>query len=276
LITAREKLTDVPKAWRQGAGAVENGLLIGLSRQATLERQLDVVANNIANANTTGFKSTNSIFQEFLSEGARDRTFSVADAPIHFVFDREAWHDFSQGPIVQTGNPLDIALDGQGFIAVQTQGGERYTRNGALKINATGQLVTTDGATVEGDNGPITFQATDRKITVGADGRIAVVEGPNGSVETLRGRIKLVNFANPQQLTAEGASTFSAPAGVAPQAATNLRVIQGAVEGSNVNAVAEMTRMIEINRTYSMIASLLQSRDDERRNSIDKLAAVPN
>jgi flagellar basal-body rod protein FlgF len=256
---------------------VENGLLIGLSRQATLERQLDVVANNIANANTTGFKSTNSIFQEFLSQGARDRTFSTADAPIHFVFDREAWHDFSQGPIVQTGNPLDIALDGQGFIAVQTQGGERYTRNGALKINADGQLVTADGATVEGtNNGPITLQATDRKISVAADGRISVVEGANGSVDTVRGQIKLVSFANPQQLTSEGASTFSAPAGVAPQTPTNLRVVQGAIEGSNVNAVAEMTRMIEISRTYSMIASLMQSRDDERRNSIDKLAAVPN
>ena len=255
---------------------MENGLLIGLSRQATLERQLDVVANNIANANTTGFKSTSSIFQEFLSQGAKDGTFSAADAPIHFVFDREAWHDFSQGPIQQTGNPLDVALDGQGFFALQTAGGERYTRNGSFKINAAGQLVTADGATVEGDNGPITFQVTDRNISVAADGRVSVIEGVNGAVETPRGRIKMVNFANPQQLAAEGASTFSAPAGIAPQPATNLRVIQGAIEGSNVNAVAEMTRMIEINRTYSMIASLMQARDDERRNSIDKLAAVPN
>ena len=254
---------------------MENGLLIGMSRQATLERQLDVVANNIANANTTGYKSTSSIFQDFLSNSASDGTFSSTDAPIHFVFDRESWRDYSQGPIRQTGNPLDIALDGQGFIAVQTQAGERYTRNGALKINASGQLVTADGATVEGDGGPITFQATDRRISIAADGRISVLEG-NASAETLRGKIRLVNFASPQQLEAAGASTFSAPDGVAPQPATNVRIIQGAVEGSNVNAVAEMTRMIEISRTYSMIASLMQSRDDERKNSIDKLAAVPN
>jgi flagellar basal-body rod protein FlgF len=255
---------------------VDNGLLVGLSRQAVLERQFDVVANNIANVNTTGFKSSASVFQEMLSPSALETDFSGSDAKVHFVYDRTAFHNFAQGPIQRTGNPLDIALEGDGFLAVQTTAGERYTRNGALQINSTGILVTGDGDTVEGDGGPITFQAADRNISISADGRISVVEGANSSVETQRGRLRLVSFAQPQQLNAVGASLYAAPGGVTAQPATNLRLLQGATEGSNVDAVAEMTRMIEINRTYSMIASLLQTQSDDARTSLDKLAQVPS
>jgi flagellar basal-body rod protein FlgF len=158
---------------------------------------------------------------------------------------------------------------------VQTAGGERYTRNGALQINANGQLVTADGATVAGENGPITFQPADHNISISADGRISVVEGAS-IIETQRGKLRLVNFAQPQRLEKAGANLFSAPQGVVAQPTTTTRVIQGAIEGSNVNGVLEMTRMIEINRTYSMIASLIQSEGDEHRNSVDKLAQVPN
>ena len=255
---------------------MDNGLLVGLSRQAALERQFDVVANNIANVNTTGFKSSASLFQDFLSPSARETDFSGADRQVHFVYDRGAFRNFGQGPVQRTGNPLDVALNGDGFLAVQTTAGERYTRNGALQINGDGVLVTGDGDTVEGDNGPITFQSTDRNISISADGRISVVEGANSSVETQRGRLRLVSFAQSQQLTSGGASLFAAPAGVTAQPAANLRVLQGATEGSNVNAVTEMTRMIEINRTYSMIASLLQTQGDESRSSLDKLAQVPS
>src|ERR1700675_1809973 len=114
---------------------MENALLVGLSRQAALERQFDVVANNIANLNTTGFKSSSSDFQEFLTSGAHEDNFAAADARVRFVLDRASFRNFGQGPIQQTGNPLDIALDGDALIAVQTAGGERYTRNGALQIN---------------------------------------------------------------------------------------------------------------------------------------------
>ena len=183
---------------------MDNGLLVGLSRQAVLERQFDVVANNIANVNTTGFKSSVSVFQELLSPGALETDFSGSDAKVHFVYDRTAFRNFAQGPIQRTGNPLDIALEGDGFLAVQTTAGERYTRNGALQINGAGILVTGDGDTVEGDGGPITFQATDRNISIGADGRISVIEGANSSVETQRGRLRLVSFAQPQQLNAVG------------------------------------------------------------------------
>jgi flagellar basal-body rod protein FlgF len=253
---------------------VDNAFLISMSRQVALERQLDVVSNNIANLNTAGFKSTSAVFSEFMASSARENDFAPADAPVHFVIDRTAYRNFSQGPVQQTGNPLDVAINGDAFLSVQTPAGERFTRAGTLQINAAGQLVTPEGAVVNGDNGPIIFQATDRRISISADGRISVLEGLT-NVESLRGKLRLVTFARPQQLQSEGSNLFSAPAGVAGQPATAaVSVMQGAVEGSNVNGVAEMTRMIEINRTYSMIANLMQTQSDPK--NLDTLSALPS
>ena len=252
---------------------MDNSLLVAMSRQVTLERQIDVVANNIANLNTAGFKATSSVFGEFLNTAAQENDFAPADAPVHFVIDRTTYRNLGQGPIQQTGNPLDIAINGNAFLSVQTAAGERYTRNGAMAINATGQLVTADGAVVNGDNGPIVFQANDRNISISSDGRITVLEGLTNT-ETQRGKLKLVSFAQPQGLQNEGGNQLSAPAGVAGQPApATVTVVQGAVEGSNVNGVREMTRMIEINRTYSLIASLMQTQGDTK--TIDRLADVP-
>jgi flagellar basal-body rod protein FlgF len=254
---------------------MQNATLVGLSRLAALERQFDVVADNIANLNTAGFKASSPVFQEFLSSDAEENEFSAGDAPVHFVNDPMTIVDWSEGPIQQSGNPLDIAIDGNAFLAVQTTAGERYTRNGALKINAAGTLVTADGTPIAGDNGPIVFQTNDRNVSISADGRVSVVDGA-GSVDTLRGKLKLVSFASQQQLQAEGASLFSVPAGVAPQPAAKVRVIQGAIEGSNVNGVVQMSRMIELNRTYALVASLLKSQGDQSSQSLDKLAEVPS
>ena len=226
---------------------MENALLIGLSRQVALQRELDVVANNIANLNTTGFKADGSIFEEFLMPVARESGFAGKDGRLSFVQDRATWQDFSQGPVQQTGNPLDVAIDGEGFLAVQTPRGERYTRNGALQINAAGELVTSEGYKVLGDGGPIVLQPQDRDVSIGRDGSISVAAGS-------RGRLRLVNFAQPQQLKKDGTSTFVAPTGVRPEASTTTHVIQGAIEKSNVRGVLEMTRMIDVTRTYATVA----------------------
>jgi flagellar basal-body rod protein FlgF len=254
---------------------MENALLIGMSRQIALQRELDVIANNIANINTTGYKSDGSVFNEFLMPGASSGQFQGADRRLSFVHDRATWHDFSSGPVNQTGNPLDVAIDGDAFLVVQTPRGERYTRNGALQINATGQLVTNEGYEVQGDGGPIQFQSTDRDVSINADGSITVREGANTKSDSTRGKLRLVRFDQTAQLQKDGSSLFIAPAGVAPQAATKVRVIQGAIEGSNVRSVIEMARMIEVTRTYSQVAGLLQQHQDLRRNAIDKLSDVP-
>ncbi|HZP74794.1 MAG TPA: flagellar basal-body rod protein FlgF [Pseudolabrys sp.] len=254
---------------------MENASLVGLSRQVALERELAVIANNIANLNTTGFKGDGAIFEEFLSTDARAGSLSGKDARISFVQDRATWHDLSQGPIQQTGNPLDVAVQGNGFLVVQTARGERYTRNGSLQINATGQLVTSDGDQVLGDAGPITFQTTDQKISISAEGTISVKEGANGAVSSLRGKLRLVTFANAANLQKDGSSTFAAKNNEQPIADQKSHIIQGAVEKSNVRGVVEITRMIEVTRSYQTVANLLQQQSDLRQNAIDKLAEMP-
>jgi flagellar basal-body rod protein FlgF len=253
---------------------MENGPLVGVSRLIALERELDVVSNNIANVNTTGFKADNVVFQEHLMPLARANQFRGNDRQVSFVQDRATWLDLSQGSIEQTGNPLDVAVSGNAFLTVQTPRGERYTRNGALQINSTGQLVTSEGLQVVGQNGPIVFQPNDREISIGIDGTISVREGQN-TTDSQRGKLKLASFDQPQLLQKDGNSTFMAPNGVAPQIPTNPRVNQGAVEKSNVKSVMEMTRMVEVTRTYTQVAGLLQQQADMRRAAIEKLAEVP-
>ncbi len=158
---------------------MENALLIGLSRQTMLERQLDVVSNNIANVNTAGFKADASLFEEYLMPGAHEDNFVGSDRRVSYVQDRGTFRDLSQGAAEQTKNPLDIAIDGGGFLVVQTAAGERYTRDGGLQLNGQGQLVTAGGNPVLGTSGPIVFQPTDHDINVTPDGTITVQEGTN-------------------------------------------------------------------------------------------------
>lgn len=254
---------------------MENSLLIGLSRQMTLQRKLDVVANNVANVNTTGFKADKSLFEEYMMPVARDDNFAGRDRRVSFVQDRATYHDFSQGPVQNTGNPLDVAVDGGAFLSVQTAAGERYTRDGGLQINERGQLVTTGGHAVLGNNGPIVFQPTDRNITISADGTVTVLEGANTLTDSIRGRLRLVTFDNPQALLKQGSNLFSAGAGTQAQAAPTATVKQGFLEKSNVNAVAEMTQLISVNRAYAQVAAMLQQQGDLRRTAIEKLADVP-
>ena len=233
---------------------MQNAILVGLSRQVALAREMDVVANNIANLNTTGYKADGSVFEEYLSSPARA---DLTGTRISFVQDRGMWHNMSQGAAEHTGNPLDVAIDGPGFLVVQTPQGDRYTRNGSMQINATGQLVTSDGYAVLGDGGPITLQPNDRQIQISRDGTISVREGAS-NVDSARGKIRLVDFANPQQLQKAGNGTFNPVGGAQPQpAAATSGLIQGSIEQSNVHGVVEMSRMIEITRAYTQIDSLL-------------------
>ena len=254
---------------------MQNSLLVGLSRQVALGRELDVVANNIANLNTTGFKSDGSVFEEFLSPGARAGNLTGADSRISFVRDRATWHDLSQGAVQLTGNPLDVAIEGNGFLVVQTPRGERYTRKGALQIGPTGEFGNSEGYKVQGDGGAIQFQPSDRDIAISKDGSISVREGASAKTSSLRGKIRLVSFEKAQQLQKDGGGTFAAPNKITPQTDIKSRFVQGAIEKSNVNGVIEMTRMIEVTRSYTQVAAMLQQQGDMRRNAIEKLAEVP-
>jgi flagellar basal-body rod protein FlgF/flagellar basal-body rod protein FlgG len=241
-----------------------------------LSHELDIVANNIANIDTTGYKADNAAFGEFLMPRASDQQFSGSDRHVSFVQDRASWIDLSEGAIQKTGNPLDVAISGDGYLAVQTPRGQRYTRNGALQVNATGQLVTNEGYQVLGDGGPITLQTGDHNISISPNGIITALSGADTS-DSPRGRLQIVGFDQPQRLQKDGSSTFTAPAGVnATPPPPGTRVVQGAIEKSNVKAVAEMARMIEITRSYTDIAAILQQQSDQRRNALSQLSQTPS
>jgi flagellar basal-body rod protein FlgF len=240
---------------------MENAQLISLSRQIALQRQMDVVANNLANVNTTGFKAEQLLFEEYVEPVARDRDFPWIDQPLAYTQDWATVHDFSGGAVVQTGNPLDVALQGEGFLAVETPAGERWTRTGALQIDADGFLVTTEGHRVLGEGGPIQFDDDDNDITIAADGAIATNDG-------IKDRLRLVEFSDPQELLREGSNLFS---GGTPTDPGTTRVLQGALEKSNVSGVSEMTEMIRVSRAYQSLASLMQKQDEMRRSAVQRL-----
>src|SRR5438445_6201898 len=205
---------------------MQNALLIGLSRQIAVHRELEVVANNIANLDTTGYKSDGSVFEEFLMPTASARAFQGADRRLSYVQDRTTWHNFAPGPLKLTGNPLDAAIDGDAFFVVETSRGERYTRNGAFQLNASGELVTSTGDRVLGNGGPITFQSTDNNIAINPDGSITVREGALTTSDSARGKLRLVRFENVGSLQKDGNSLFTAPNGVTPEdAPQSVRVV---------------------------------------------------
>ncbi len=249
---------------------MQDQLLIGLSRQVALSRELDVIANNVANIDTTGYKADGALFEEYLSSATNGNQ----GPPIAFVRDRATWIDMSHGPVQRTGNPLDLAVDGQAFFAVQTPNGVRYTRNGAFKLDASGQIVTNDGYPVLGDGGPIRLQATDSQIQVSPDGTVSVREG-NSNADSQRGKLRLVRFANVNQLQKDGASLFNYLGTNQPPQDTTSRVVQGSLEKSNVQGVLEMARMIQVTRSYQQIGAMMQQQSDISTTAIDKLAEVP-
>ena len=252
---------------------MQNALLIGLSRQTILERQLDVVANNIANVNTAGYKADSSLFEEYLMPGAHEDNFVGRDRRLSYVQDRGTYRDFSQGPAEETKNPLDVAIDGSAFLVVQTPAGERYTRDGGLMLNNQGQLVTAAGNPVLGTGGPIILQQSDHDINITPDGTITVVEG-SGRTNSIRGKLRLVSFPDAQKLLKEGRNLYAAGEGSA-QPDTKSAVRQGYIEKSNVNGVAEMSRMIEVTRAYTQISTMLQQQHDLQKTAIQQLADVP-
>ena len=175
----------------------------------------------------------------------------------------------------QTGNPLDVAIEGDGFLAVQTPNGERYTRNGALQLNADGELVTPQGYQVLGDGGPIQLQQQDSNIAISAEGSISVRTGGVANVSVIRGKLRIVNFPQEQRLQKDGENLFATPADMAPADAPKAYLLQGAIEKSNVNSVVEMTRMIDVSRSYAMVATLLKNEGDLHKTAIQQLAEVP-
>ena len=243
---------------------MENAQLVGLARQVTLARELDLIANNVANVNTGGFKSQKLVFEEYMMPVASDNSFLKSDRPISFVADDQNIVDFSAGQIQDTGNPLDVAINGDGWFVVQTPSGDRYTRNGSFAINSNGQLVTQNNYPVLSNGGPIQFAASETTISIAGDGTISTNQGQ-------KGRLQVVNFDAKNPPKKVGETLFS---GSNPTPAERPEVVQGRIERSNVNGVVEITNLINVQRSYQAVAQWMQQADDLRKNAITTLGQV--
>lgn len=240
---------------------MQNAELISLSRQIALQRQLNVVANNLANINTDGFKASDLLFEDYIMPEGSNGTVEGADQDLHFTYNWSTQHNMTSGSIEETGAPFDVALEGEGFFSVQTEAGERYTRSGSFHLDSSGTLVDVNGNAVLTDGGPIQFASSETDVVIGRDGSISSSAGA-------KGKLKLSEFADPQALAQEGNTYFSGPAGTT---ATDTSVLQGSIERSNVSGVTEMSNMIQVTRAYQTLANLLEKQDELRSSAIRTL-----
>lgn len=243
---------------------MENSIYLGLSRQLTLQRNMDIIANNIANANTSGYRGQNLIFQEFISDPSGKTTDRGSDNELSFVYNRGQYENTDPGSLSFTGNPLDVALAGPGFMGIQGPGEEvMYSRAGEFQIDSNGTLLNSSGFPVADQGGaPIVIPPNSSDIAIDEKGFISTRDGQIG-------QIMVVEFENPQTLEAMGNSLYRSPEAGLP--AENTRVRQGQVEGANVKPVIEMTNMIETLRGYQSTQKILESENDRLRSAIQKL-----
>jgi flagellar basal-body rod protein FlgF len=235
---------------------MENTLYIALSYETVMQRQLDVIANNIANVSTPGFKGEQMMFVEYLQDaGGKD--------DVSFVQDIAVVRDYREGSFSRTENPLDIAISGQGWLEVDTPQGMRYTRNGHLEIDSKSTLTTSSGHPVLDDSGkPITLPASGGPIVITKDGTISVGDQKVG-------RLKLVSFDNEQLLRKDSESLYSTEA--PPLPAPKANVVQGMIEESNVKPILEITNMIGAMRQFDSAQQMIEEEHKRQLTAIDTL-----
>jgi flagellar basal-body rod protein FlgF len=244
---------------------MDNTLYVGLSRQMVLRRELDIVANNIANADTTGFKV------ESLMQSARPAApaFTLqGPRPVKFVGEDGVARDFGQGGLRQTGAAFDFAIEGRGFFQVSTPDGPRYTRDGGFRMDDTGKLVSEAGYPVLDDGGgEISLDPEDGELLVAQDGTIS-----QGSTRV--GKLGVADFTTLATLQKVGDNLYKNTSNQQPQPVTDSRIRQGMLEGSNVNSIVEITRMIEINRAYEQVTHMMESTSELARSAVQRMGRV--
>ena len=238
--------------------------LVLLSSQMALQRSVDVVANNIANSSTTGFKREGIQFSSFVSKGGTSQSTS-------FVQDKATFRDTAPGTITTTGNDLDLAIQGAGYFQVQApDGSTKYTRNGAFHADSQGQIVTSTGLPVLSDAGqPIALPEGSTDLTISGDGFITAQVG-TGSSRAQLGKIGVVKFDNEQLVISQGKSLLTTTQ--TPIPVTGNAIVQGATETSNVQPVTEITDLIRIQRAYEQATNLIGDQNTKLSAAIDKLS----
>jgi len=241
---------------------METVTYIATSRQMALKNKVDVIANNIANMSTTGYKRQRMIFEEFLVKP--HQTNPRNDGPYTMVLDAGTYRQDEQGALHRTDNPLDVALQGEGYFNVRTANGTRFTRAGSFALNDQRELVTQSGLPVLGTNGnELRVPAGASRITITADGTISSDAGQIG-------QLQISQFTRPQELVEEGDGLYSAVETAID--AEDVQVMQGMLEKSNVQPIVEMTDMIDAMRAYQSVVNILQTDHERQRTANQRLS----
>ena len=245
---------------------MNSGMYSAVSGSLAAMRKLDMISNNLANINTPGFKKDKMSFEGVMATATAAGTVpqSITSDPV--LQKENVFIDYGSGPTSQSGNPLDLALEGDGFFAVTTPQGTAYTRQGNFRTGANGALVTIDGFPVQGANGTaITIQGS--QIDIDSKGNVLVDGTPSGT-------LSIVDFNKPYALNKIGNALF-VPENpkVLPQAGT-AQVQQGRIEGSNVDSITEMVQLIETNRYFEACSKVIKGFDDVTAKAANDIGKI--
>lgn len=241
---------------------MENTTYIALSRLDTQQRAMDVVANNIANANTDGYKAQRVLFSDYLSK-QHGVDAPTGGATLSYTQDRATYLDHQDGSLSQTGNPLDMALTGPGFFTVSTAAGPRLTRSGRFGMLSDGRIADASGNLLLDTGGnPLQLSPSDTQIRIAGDGTISTENGPVG-------KLGVVTVDDTNQLMPEGGKLYRAAAGTTPVALP--KVSQGVVESSNVQPIIELTRMMQTEKEFQFVSQFIESEGQRQQSAIDKI-----
>lgn len=238
---------------------MESPLYILLGQQSALQRHMEIVAQNIANANTTGFKARDLMFEEYVKQPDSKNQF-------HFGIDKASIRNTSQGMLLKTDNPLDVAISGNGYFAVRTSQGIQYTRQGSFQMDGEGNVTTVDGFPVLDAGGQgLVIPRDAQQIAIGSDGSVATEKGTVG-------KLQITKFEREQAMQETYGGYFTTSEAGTPD--VNASVTQGMLEASNVKPVIQVSNVIEISRSYQRVSTLINSENERMRNAIRTLGRV--
>ncbi len=256
---------------------MQDGMYSALFGALTCEHRLDIIANNLANADTSGYKQDRTAFEDVFVEFAHDKIFqpklSLRDKPlfpppteVSKVRVAEISTDFSQGALKQTGNPLDVAIVGEGFFKVRTPDGDFFSRDGSFVLSPEGILMTPQGFPVLGGGG---------EIAIPEGKQIEIDGGGNVFVDHVQvGQLDVSTVSDPKAMQKFGRNLYFLPedAEAVEQELESIQVSQGYLEASNINVVEEMVNMIETQRAFEAYQKVIKGVDEMDREAISRVA----